>query len=389
MHLVPEHDETSAATPVVTEPRRRRRAAQVVGVAALAALALGGCQGEVSNGFLPKAVSEGGQRVTDLWVGSWIAVLLVGILTWGLMLYAAVRFRKRKGDETLPVQLRYNVPMELLYTVIPVFMVAVFFWYTARDEAALVSTNAKPDVTISVVAKQWSWDFNYIDSNVHETGVHTELDGTEGKRAQMPVLYLPVNKRVEFVLNARDVTAACDAYALGAILFRAASGEHVYGDLSQGKLVREKLLTDAPPLRTGRTAAVARGLERFVARALARLALRDRARATADALDEPTVDDAEALPFELVPRDAFAEVSPDELLDEDTTPTAAMRPEARTAPPVAPAPVRAARVARPPGGVVAAALLAVVVGGMCLRTALRSTGRPAAPELAPTYFLRK
>ena len=70
---------------------------------------------------------------------------------------------------------------------------------------ALVDTSTKQDLTVSVVAKQWSWDFNYVDSNVHETGVHTELDGTEGKRAQMPVLYLPVNKRVEFVLNARDV----------------------------------------------------------------------------------------------------------------------------------------------------------------------------------------
>jgi len=208
----------------------------------------------------------------------------------------------------------------------------------------------------------------------------------------------------EQILNARDVTAACDAYALGAILFRAASGGHVYGDLSQGKLVREKLLTDAPPLCTGRTDAVARGLEKFVAKALARqpsdrfasgeamaaelLALRDLARA-AEALDEPTVDDAEALPFELVARSAFAEVSPDELIDEDTAPTAAIRREAKTVPPPTQTPVRAALVSRPPKGVLAAALLAVVVGGLCLRTALRSTGRPAAPERAQTYFLRK
>jgi cytochrome c oxidase subunit II len=204
VHLVPEHDETPAATPAVTGPRRRRRAIRLVGVAAVAALALGGCQGQVSDGFLPRAVSEGGQRVTDLWVGSWIAVLAVGALTWGLMLYAAVRFRKRKGDETLPVQLRYNVPMELLYTVIPVLMVAVFFWYTARDESALVRTTATPDVTISVVAKQWSWDFNYVDSDVHETGVHVDPSDPNA-RDEMPVLYLPVNKRVEFVLNARDV----------------------------------------------------------------------------------------------------------------------------------------------------------------------------------------
>ena len=185
MHLVPELEDTPAASPAVTtvggDAGRRRTGLRLAGIAALAAVALSGCQGQVSNGYLPPVVSDSGQRVTDLWIGSWIAVLAVGAVTWGLMLYAAIRFRKRKGDETLPVQLRYNVPMEMLYTVIPVFMVAVFFYYTARDEAALVDTSTKQDLTVSVVAKQWSWDFNYVDSNVHETGVHTELDGTDGQ----------------------------------------------------------------------------------------------------------------------------------------------------------------------------------------------------------------
>jgi cytochrome c oxidase subunit 2 len=206
VHLVPQHDDTLAGSPAVaggkTTGRRGLRAAALVVVTALA---LAGCQGQLAHGFLPNAVSDSGVRVTNLWVGTWIAVLGVGAITWGLMLYAAVRYRRRKGDESLPVQLRYNVPLEMLYTIIPVFMVAVFFYYTARDEAALTDTSKKPDVTISVVAKQWSWDFNYVDSDVHESGVHTQLNGKDGARAQMPVLYLPVNKRVEFVLNARDV----------------------------------------------------------------------------------------------------------------------------------------------------------------------------------------
>jgi cytochrome c oxidase subunit 2 len=184
---------------------RRRRWFRYAGIATISAVALTGCQGKLSNGFLPDAVSDSGVRVTHLWVGSWIAVLAVGVITWGLMIYAAVRFRKRKGDDTLPVQLRYNIPVEILYTVIPIFMVAVFFYYTARDEAILTDTSKKPDVTISVVAKQWTWDFNYVDSDVYETGVHTPLDGKPGAREHMPVLYLPINKRVEFVLNSRDV----------------------------------------------------------------------------------------------------------------------------------------------------------------------------------------
>ena len=60
-----------------------------------------------------------------------------------------------------------------------------------------MDTSAKPDVQINVVAKRWSWDFNYVDSGVYESGVHTELN-TDAGGAPQPVLYLPVNKRVEF-----------------------------------------------------------------------------------------------------------------------------------------------------------------------------------------------
>jgi cytochrome c oxidase subunit 2 len=94
----------------------------------------------------------------------------------------------------------------MLYTIVPVLMVGVLFYYTARDESALLDVSAKPDVTINVVAKQWSWDFNYVEGNVYESGVQVELDKSTGEPLnQQPVLVLPINKRVEFVLNARDV----------------------------------------------------------------------------------------------------------------------------------------------------------------------------------------
>jgi cytochrome c oxidase subunit 2 len=117
-----------------------------------------------------------------------------------------VRYRRRKEDTGLPPQLRYNVPIEMLYTIVPVFMVAVLFYYTARDESVLVDVSKRPDVTVNVVAKQWSWDFNYVTADTYESGVQTELDPKTGApQNAMPVLYLPQGERVEFVLNARDV----------------------------------------------------------------------------------------------------------------------------------------------------------------------------------------
>ncbi|MFC8504551.1 cytochrome c oxidase subunit II [Pedococcus sp. NPDC057267] len=174
-------------------------------MASLLAVALSGCAGRVQDGFLPRAATQGGERVTTLWNGAWIAALAVGVLVWGLILWCVVAYRRRKDDTELPVQLRYNVPMEILYTVVPVFMIAVLFYYTQRDESALLDTSKTPDVVVNVIGKKWSWDFNYVNEGTYESGTQAELTGKEGAEASLPTLYLPVGKRTEFILTSRDV----------------------------------------------------------------------------------------------------------------------------------------------------------------------------------------
>ncbi|MEO7061361.1 MAG: cytochrome c oxidase subunit II [Lapillicoccus sp.] len=192
---------------------RRRRGWTIAGVVVACSLVLSGCAGNgtAASGWLPQG-TNGGEvtdhtgRVTSLWVGTWIAALAVGLIVWGLTIFVMVAFRRKKDDVGLPPQLRYNVPIEILYTVVPVFMVAVLFYYTARDESVLLDNSATPDVTVNVVAKQWSWDFNYVTANTYSAGIHTELDPKTGNPLNaMPILYLPEGKRVQFVLNARDV----------------------------------------------------------------------------------------------------------------------------------------------------------------------------------------
>jgi len=154
---------------------------------------------------MPHGVTDQSQTIINLWNGSWVAALGVGVLVWGLIIWCMVAYRRKKDDVGLPEQLRYNVPIEILYTVIPLFMIAVLFFYTARDEAALLDTSKSPDVTVNVVGKQWSWDFNYIEAGTYESGTQVELTGQPGVAADLPALYLPVNQRVEFILTARDV----------------------------------------------------------------------------------------------------------------------------------------------------------------------------------------
>src|SRR5450631_1337113 len=184
----------------------KRRAPIITGFALICVVALSGCGESVKRGFLPKGVTNQSARITSLWTGSWLAALGVGVLVWGLILWCVVAYRRKKKDDAgLPEQLRYNVPIEILYTVVPLFMVAVLFYYTARDEAALLNVSQKPVVTVNVVAKQWNWDFNYIDAGTFETSSMVALTGSPGVAATLPALYLPVNERVEFVLTSRDV----------------------------------------------------------------------------------------------------------------------------------------------------------------------------------------
>src|SRR5699024_4033126 len=138
------------------------------------------------------------------WVGSWIAVLFVGALVWGLMIWSIIVYRKRKDDNELPVQIRYHLPLELLYTFVPMVMIGVLFFYTVQVQDEVTSVSETPDVNIEVYAKQWAWDWNYTDEDVWDSGDMADLDGTMAPAEDLPTLVLPVNKRVEFSLTSRE-----------------------------------------------------------------------------------------------------------------------------------------------------------------------------------------
>jgi serine/threonine-protein kinase len=75
----------------------------------------------------------------------------------------------------------------------------------------------------------------------------------------------------EQILRCGAVTAGADLYALGALLFRAVTGGHLFGPgLDKLDTVRAKLTTDAPPLKTGRGDALSRGFAQVLSRALQR-----------------------------------------------------------------------------------------------------------------------
>jgi cytochrome c oxidase subunit 2 len=183
--------------------------------AAGVALALTGCDDLQLHGYLPGFQSgqpnttNMTQRVSDLWVGSWITLLAVGVITWALIVAFAIIYRRRRGQTGLPVQLRYNMPIEIFYTVVPLILVLGLFAFTARDQSAIESRYDNPNVVIDAYGKQWGWDFGYNKEKVYEAGIQAQpTDDPNSKgfvEAKIPTLYLPVDQKVEIRLRTRDV----------------------------------------------------------------------------------------------------------------------------------------------------------------------------------------
>ncbi|WP_395694829.1 cytochrome c oxidase subunit II [Nocardioides sp.] len=196
------------------QPPKRLLLLAAVGIGVLG---LGGCssetRGEWERVAMPDPASEQGTYILHLWQGAWIAALAVGVLVWGLILYAVVRFRRRSDDE-IPIQTRYNLPLEILYTIAPVIMVIVFFAHTVKTQNTVLDDDTPPGNTIEVVGQQWSWTFNYglgqMDNAANEDATddrfpYSSYVHDSGTASHIPDLYLPVDVTTRFNLHSPDV----------------------------------------------------------------------------------------------------------------------------------------------------------------------------------------
>jgi cytochrome c oxidase subunit 2 len=191
---------------------RRAKVIPITGLAIAGALALSGCTAENRNGWLPstRETTNHTAGIIDLWVNTWITVLIIGLITWGLFIRCIIAYRRRKGATGFPRQTSYNLPLEVFYVLVPLFMVLVFFHFTDVQQQSINARVDHPDLTVDVRAKQWSWDFNYLPGSnvpegVYDVGVQAQLDGKPFDKSTLPTLYLPINKSVELQLNSRDV----------------------------------------------------------------------------------------------------------------------------------------------------------------------------------------
>jgi len=121
-------------------------------------------------------------------------------VVWGMILWAVV-FHRKRGDK-LPPQVRYNMPIEIMYTAVPFVLIAVFFYFTAKDENYIDKLPQNPQVVVDVTGFQWSWQFNYPQYH------NVETTGEPWGFGPLPVLEIPEHETVQFNLVSADVVHA-------------------------------------------------------------------------------------------------------------------------------------------------------------------------------------
>jgi len=215
------------------------------------ALLLSGCSwSEVLGLGWPKGITPQAHVNRELWIGSLIAALVVGVIVYGLIFWTSAFHRHKKGDTELPRQFGYNMPLELVLTVTPFLIISVLFYFTVVVQEKMLHKDPNPEVVIDVTAFQWNWKFGYqkidfADGTFDYDGVDLErkmavasgpegLQGEEGGEFgsihgknpedrtylnwdkvetlgtsnEIPVLVLPKGKRIEFQLASADVAHA-------------------------------------------------------------------------------------------------------------------------------------------------------------------------------------
>jgi len=110
------------------------------------------------------------------------SLVLLGLLI--AMVTFVIRYSRKRNPH--PTNIEGNVPLEILWTVIPLGLF-MYMFYLGWDGYKRISTIPEGSLPIKVTARMWSWTFEYPN------GVQTDT------------LTVPVNTPMKLTLHSMDV----------------------------------------------------------------------------------------------------------------------------------------------------------------------------------------
>ncbi|MDL1909605.1 cytochrome c oxidase subunit II [Chloroflexi bacterium CFX6] len=138
-------------------------------------------------GLMPVPASAQAGPIDWLWDLQIKAMTFLFALIVVPMVYSLLVFRRRKGDTSDAEHIEGNTTLEIVWTIIPLFMVLGMAYIGAENLAE--TRRVDPDaMVVRVTGFQWGWTFDYPDYGITSNE-----------------LYLPVNKQALLKMESRDV----------------------------------------------------------------------------------------------------------------------------------------------------------------------------------------
>lgn len=143
----------------------------------------------------------------------WVCIGIF-VVVFGLMFYSIFKHRKSVGHKA--AQFHENHVLEVVWTIIPVIILASMAFPATKTILAMKDTSAS-DMTVKVTASQWKWAYDYLDEDVKFISTMSTPQDQIDNKAEKGENYLlevdnpmvvPVGKKVKVLLTAADVIHA-------------------------------------------------------------------------------------------------------------------------------------------------------------------------------------
>lgn len=137
--------------------------------------------------FLPEQASEVAPKID--WLNNLITDLSIffTVAIVGTMLYFAIRYRKKGGEDHETPRIEGSEFLEIVWTVVPIVISAYIMYWGIAYYRDLQRVEANP-ITIDVTGYQFGWNFQYANG-----------------KSLANEFYVPVNKPIKLVMRSKDV----------------------------------------------------------------------------------------------------------------------------------------------------------------------------------------
>jgi cytochrome c oxidase subunit 2 len=184
-----------------------RRAATLLAVTLVALSAFSVALAYDPTGQNPGVTKEAHQ-MHNLYLFVLISAAVVFFAIEGLIIYAALRYRKRSDE--LPPQFHGSTVLEFVWTGVPIVIVLVLFVYSFIVLRDVEHPSDSGVMQVDVQAFQFQWQFT---QKMSEMGPGSDPGDkraivTTGTAAKEPTLVIPKGEKVQFNLESNDVIHA-------------------------------------------------------------------------------------------------------------------------------------------------------------------------------------